>query len=80
MFENDRGEVLSYFKRRGKLGLLADQPDNVISKVIQKSTVSRIKGCHMNDKMKDAGENLYLDGYGLNEDKEKMEVKSIIWI
>lgn len=60
MFENDRGEVLSYFKRRGKLGLLADQPDNVISKVIQKSTVSRIKGCHMNDKMKDAGEKFIL--------------------
>ena len=60
MFENDRGEVLSYFKRRGKLGLLADQPDNVISKVIENSTVSRIKGCHMNDRMKDAGEKYIL--------------------
>lgn len=56
MFENDRGEVMSYFKRKGKLDLLADQPDSVISKVIQNSTVSRIKGCHMNDKLKDAGE------------------------
>lgn len=60
MFENDRGEVLSYFKRRGKMHLLADQPDNVISKVIQNSTVSRIKGCHMNERMKDAGEKFIL--------------------
>ena len=60
MFENDRGEVLSYFKRRGKMHLLADQPDNVISKVIKDSTVSRIKGCHMNERMKDAGEKFIL--------------------
>jgi hypothetical protein len=60
MFENDRGEVLSYFKRRGKMHLLANQPDNVISKVIKASTVSRIKGCHMNDRMKDAGEKFIL--------------------
>lgn len=60
MFENDRGEVLSYFKRRGKMHLLANQPDNVISKVIQNSTVSRIKGCHMNERMKDAGEKFIL--------------------
>ncbi|QDP46357.1 MAG: hypothetical protein GOVbin1709_19 [Prokaryotic dsDNA virus sp.] len=60
MFENDRGEVLSYFKRKGKMHLLADQPDNVISKVIKDSTVSRIKGCHMNERMKDAGEKFIL--------------------
>ena len=60
MFENDRGEVLSYFKRKGKMHLLADQPDNVISKVIKDSSVSRIKGCHMNDRMKDAGEKFIL--------------------
>jgi len=60
MFENDRGEVLSYFKRRGKMHLLANQPDNVISKVIKDSTVARIKGCHMNDRMKDAGEKFIL--------------------
>jgi len=60
MFENDRGEVLSYFKRRGKMHLLANQPDNVISKVIQNSTVARIKGCHMNERMKDAGEKFIL--------------------
>ena len=60
MFENDRGEVLSYFKRRGKMHLLANQPDNIISKVIQNSTVARIKGCHMNERMKDAGEKFIL--------------------
>ena len=60
MYENDRGEVLSYFKRRGKMHLLANQPDNVISKVIKDSTVSRIKGCHMNERMKDAGEKFIL--------------------
>ena len=40
--------------------LLANQPDNVISKVITNSTVARIKGCHMNDRMKDAGEKFIL--------------------
>jgi hypothetical protein len=76
MFENDRGEVLSYFKRRGKLNLLADQPDNVISKVIKDSTVARIKGCHMNERMKDAGEKFILRWLwterGSNVDGEKV--------
>jgi len=74
MFENDRGEVLSYFKRRGKLHFLADQPDNVISKVIKNSTVARMKGCHMNDRMKDAGEKYILRWLwterGVNSDDE----------
>ena len=77
MFENDRGEVLSYFKRRGKLHLLADQPDNVISKVIQNSTVSRIKGCHMNDRMKDAGEKFILRW--LWSERGKREDGSVIY-
>ena len=76
MFENDRGEVLSYFKRRGKMHLLANQPDNVISKVIQNSTVSRIKGCHMNERMKDAGEKFILRWLwterGTNDDGNKI--------
>lgn len=76
MFENDRGEVLSYFKRRGKMHLLANQPDNVISKVIQNSTVARIKGCHMNERMKDAGEKFILRWLwterGTNENESKI--------
>jgi len=76
MFENDRGEVLSYFKRRGKMHLLANQPDNVISKVIENSSVARIKGCHMNERMKDAGEKFILRWLwterGKNEDGTKI--------
>ena len=82
MFENDRGEVLSYFKRRGKLNLLADQPDNVISKVIKDSTVARIKGCHMNERMKDAGEKFILRWLwterGTNVDGDKVHNMDLI--
>lgn len=56
MHENEVPEVVSYFKRRGKLNLLAMQPDNVINKAILKPTVNRVYGCHMNDKLKDTGE------------------------
>jgi hypothetical protein len=56
MYENEVTHVKSYFERRKKLHLLAAQPDAVISKNIQNSKVARIYGCHMNDKLKDAGE------------------------
>ncbi len=56
MHENEVTEVVSYFRRRRKLHLLASQPDAVISKNIKNSTVSRIYGIHMVDKLKDAGE------------------------
>lgn len=35
--------------------LLAVQPDGVISKNIKNSRVARVYGCHMNEKLKDAG-------------------------
>lgn len=56
MHENEVTHVKSYFQRRKKLHLLAAQPDKVISKNIKESKVARVYGCHMNDKMKDAGE------------------------
>jgi hypothetical protein len=56
MYENEVTHVKSYFFKQKKLQLLASQPDNVISKHVSRSTVSRIYGCHMNDKLKDAGE------------------------
>jgi len=50
--------------------------ENVISKVIKDSTVSRIKGCHMNERMKDAGEKFILRWLwterGTNEDDSKV--------
>lgn len=56
MFENEVTHVKSYFERRKKLNLLAVQPDAVISSNINNSRVARIYGCHMVDKLKDAGE------------------------
>ena len=66
MHENEVTEVVSYFRRRKKLKLLAAQPDAVISKNIKNSTVSRVYGIHMVDKLKDAGEK-YLKAWLLTE-------------
>ena len=55
MYENEVPDVKKYFERRKKLHLLAAQPDGVISKNIKNSKVARVYGCHMNDKLKDAG-------------------------
>lgn len=56
MYENEVTHVKSYFERIKKLHLLAAQPDAVISNNITKSTVARVYGCHMIEKLKDAGE------------------------
>lgn len=56
MHENEVTHVKKYFERKKKLHLLAAQPDGVISKNIKASKVARVWGCHMNDKLKDAGE------------------------
>jgi hypothetical protein len=56
MYENEVTHVENYFTRKKKLRLLAAQPDTVISKAIGNSKVRRKYGCHMNDKLKDAGE------------------------
>lgn len=56
MHENEVTGVKNYFRRIKRLGLLAAQPDTVISKNIKKSTVARVLGCHMNDQLKEAGE------------------------
>lgn len=55
MYENEVPDVKKYFERRRKLHLLAAQPDGVISKNIKNSRVARVYGCHMNEKLKDAG-------------------------
>ena len=56
MHENEVTGVKNYFRRIKRLGLLAAQPDTVISKNIKKSKVARVYGCHMTDDLKDAGE------------------------
>lgn len=56
MHENEVTGVKNYFRRIKRLGLLAAQPDNVISANIQNSKVARVYGCHMTEKLKDAGE------------------------
>lgn len=61
MHENEITSVKNYYRRIKKLHLLALQPDNVISKVIKKSKVSRVYGCHMTSQLKDAGERYIKD-------------------
>jgi hypothetical protein len=56
MHENEVTEVISYFRKRKKLHLLASQPDSIIAKHITNSKVARVYGMHMNEKLKDAGE------------------------
>lgn len=56
MHENMVTGVKNYFRRIKRLGLLAVQPDAVISKNVKASKVARVYGCHMNEQLKDAGE------------------------
>ena len=56
MHENEVTAVKNFFRRIKRLNLLAAQPDRVISANIQNSKVKRVYGCHMTDKLKDAGE------------------------
>jgi hypothetical protein len=56
MYENEVTHVRDYFTRIKRLNLLALQPDTVISKAVNTSKVARVYGCHMTEKLKDAGE------------------------
>lgn len=56
MYENEVTSVKTYFERRKKLHLLARQPDNVIKANVKNSSVARVYGIHMNEKLKDAAE------------------------
>jgi hypothetical protein len=56
MHENEVTTVVKYFEKRKKLKLLAHQPDKTIGKIINNSKVNRVYGCHMVEKLKDAGE------------------------
>lgn len=61
MHENEVTHVKDYFRRRKWLQYLALQPDVVIKANVKNSRVARVFGCHMNDKMKDAGEKYIKD-------------------
>lgn len=61
MYENEVSHVKTFFKNIFQLNRLAAQPDNVISKHIQHSTVARVYGSHMNVQLKDAGEKYIRD-------------------
>jgi hypothetical protein len=79
MYENMVLHVKSYFAKRKKLHLLAAQPDQVISKNIKDSGVRRVYGCHMDDRLKDAGET-YIKDWLLTErdtDEEGQVVTNI---
>lgn len=55
MFENEVTSVVPFFRGHKKLQYLSAQPDAVISANINKSTVARIYGIHMVEKLKEAG-------------------------
>lgn len=61
MHENEVTHVKNYFRRIKRLDQLAIQPDAVISKNVKNSTVARVYGIHMVDKLKDAGEKYIKD-------------------
>jgi hypothetical protein len=61
MHENEVTHVKNYFRRIRRLDQLAFQPDRVISANIKHSTVARVYGCHLNDKLKDGGEKYVKD-------------------
>lgn len=65
MYENNVNHTISYFRRRHRLDRLALQPDRVINKTIKGSSVSRKYGCHLDGKLKVAGEE-YVKEYLLN--------------
>lgn len=57
MHENEIGrDVISFFKRKGKLHHLEQQPDAAIGKVIRNSKIIRSYGSPMNERMKAACE------------------------
>lgn len=62
MFENNVNHTHAYFSRKHQLNRLCLQPDRVISKNIKGSKVARKFGCHLDGKMKTAGEE-YLKEY-----------------
>lgn len=55
MFENDRGDVKNFFKKRQAYHILADEPDVVWKKELQATKTGRQKGIMMNDKRKSTG-------------------------
>jgi hypothetical protein len=57
LYENEKKGIFDYFDYQNCTYLLADQPE-CIKDVIQKSTVQRGKGLHMNKELKDYGEGL----------------------
>lgn len=61
MHENEVTHVKDFFRRSKQLNRLAAQPDAVISNTIKNSTVARVYGIHMVDKLKDAGESYIKD-------------------
>ena len=61
MHENEVTHVKNYFRRIKRLDQLAAQPDAVISANVKNSTVARIYGIHMIEKLKDSGEKYIKD-------------------
>lgn len=83
MYENEVTHVKDYFTRIKKLHLLSLQPDTVIATATMNSKVKRVYGCHMSEKMKDAGEKYIkqwlLEVKDIDEDgKEILNLQTIL--
>lgn len=77
MYENEVTHVKDYFTKKKKLQLLALQPDSMIAKNTQNSKVKRTWGCHMTEKIKDAGEK-YIKQWLLEERDFDEDGKAIL--
>jgi len=76
MFENDRGDVKNYFKKRKEYHLLADEPEITWKKELQSVKTGRNKGIMMNEKRKGTGA-IYLRDWlitkrGVNQDEQEI--------
>ena len=55
MFENDRGDVKPFFKAKGKINLLADEPEITWKTELQSKKTGRTKGININTPRKGNG-------------------------
>jgi len=68
--ENLSPVVYDYFDKKKKLHLLADRPDYFLKKVLNNSKSGRMKGCHMNDVIRDAAVKYDVDWMNTERDRD----------
>lgn len=79
LYENEVPAVKTYFQSKKKLHLLERQPDDAIKSIIPHSTVNRVYGVHMPDKLKYTAE-VYFDKWLLeirNYDEDGNPIRNV---